>query len=522
MILRKPYAILIKYFRLIHFIMALFMGFLFYKTNTILSFFNEYTEKIATTIDKEITSSIFTPTLVISIVIILLASLIILYLMKFKDKPVKFYIYNILTYASLAVYFYINNNLFKSLEVGLVDVRNIKIMQDLALIVLLVQALAIIFVIVRTTGFDIKDFNFKKDLEELNIESKDSEEFEFQLEYDSDKTKRQFNRTIRHMKYVYYENKLLIHILSVILAVVILGLIYLDKTVYHKIYQTGEMINAIPFNLNVENSYHTKYDYKNTILNEKNELIVIPLKSKITYSGTQKLNSGSFYLDINGSKYHHVIDYKDRLQDIGQTYINQMIDNNFKTYLLVFEIPNGKVNKKMKLVYTDRTGKIYNISINPKSLNEKKLVKDSNINEELVFENTVLKNTKLKIENAEINDSFNATYRFCVNSECYDSIEAVTKKNDNTSILKLNGYVVLDENITSIKYNTLPKFINYFGKLKYKIGDVSKETKEITEIKIRNAKENEYYLEIPKEIKEANELYLEFNIRNKIYSYKLK
>ena len=68
MILRKPYAILIKNFKLIHFIMALMMGFLFYKTSSILSFLNDYLSSVATTIIHEVTSSLFSPLFVLIII----------------------------------------------------------------------------------------------------------------------------------------------------------------------------------------------------------------------------------------------------------------------------------------------------------------------------------------------------------------------------------------------------------------------------------------------------------------------
>ena len=42
MILRGPYAFFIKYFRVIHLIMAIFIGFLIFQTNTFLQFFNQY------------------------------------------------------------------------------------------------------------------------------------------------------------------------------------------------------------------------------------------------------------------------------------------------------------------------------------------------------------------------------------------------------------------------------------------------------------------------------------------------
>jgi len=42
MILRRPYAFLIKYFRLIHLVLFGLFGYVTYKANNILSFFKDY------------------------------------------------------------------------------------------------------------------------------------------------------------------------------------------------------------------------------------------------------------------------------------------------------------------------------------------------------------------------------------------------------------------------------------------------------------------------------------------------
>ena len=52
--------------------------------------------------------------------------------------------------------------------------------------------ISIVMYAFRATGFDIKKFDFAKDLEELDIETKDNEEFEVNLELETDKYQRKF------------------------------------------------------------------------------------------------------------------------------------------------------------------------------------------------------------------------------------------------------------------------------------------------------------------------------------------
>ena len=280
MILRKPYAILIKNFKLIHIILAIFMGYLFYKTNMVLSFLNEYLSSVATTISSDVTSSLFGPLLIISLIIVILGSIIILSLMHFKDKPVKFYIFNILIHIILAVFYYVTFSIIKSLEVGLVDIRVLKVIHDFTLIALMIQFVGLIFVIFRATGFDIKNFDFKKDLEDLNITTSDNEEFEVDLEVDTGKLKRKFNKKIRHLRYIYLENKLLFNIIGSISIALISFLIYLNVGVYNKTFQLDEAFKTNQFIFNFTDSYVTKYDYQGVEIKKDYQYVAIKLSIK--------------------------------------------------------------------------------------------------------------------------------------------------------------------------------------------------------------------------------------------------
>lgn len=520
MILRKPYAILIKNFKIIHLIMAILTGYLFYKTNNILSFLNEYLSSTATTISNEVTTSLFGSLFVASSIAIIIASLIILFLLYIKEKPVKFYIYNIIIYIAILVYYYISYNIIKSLEVGLVDVRTLKLLHDFALVSLLLEGLSFIFVIIRATGFDIKSFNFKKDLEELNIESKDNEEFEVEMEFDTNKLKRNFNKKIRHFKYAYVENKLLINILVAIILIVIAIITYINVSVTNRSYKMGESFKTNQFIFSFKNSYVTKYNYQNTIIKDGYELVIIKMDVK-TISSTNKLNTGRFYLEIDNNKYHHNSSYKDSVIDIGSAYISQSLSTSFSTYLLIFEIPVKLENKTMTLKYTDTDKNIISIDVTPTNLNEKKEVKNISIPEEMTLEDSILNNSKFIIYNYEIAPSFKLDYNYCTNDTCTDSYEYLRTSTGDNYLLKLNGTINLEED--NSKINTLFKFISFFGKLKYEINGVVK-TMNTTfkEVKSKKVVTNDIYIEVNEEIYNADKIYLEFNIRNKIYVYNIK
>lgn len=525
MILRKPYAILIKNFKLIHVILTILMGYLFYKTNMILSFLNEYLSSIATTITNEVTNSLFGPILVITIILVILGSLILLSLMHFKDKPIKFYAYNIICYILLAIFYYASFTVIKSLEVGLVDIRVLKVIHDLTVVILAFQMLGLIFVIIRATGFDIKSFDFKKDLEELNISSSDNEEFEVELELDTDKLKRKINKKFRHARYIYVENKLLINIVGSILCAILFFGIYLHVGVYNKTFKLNEAFKTNQFIFNFTNSYHTKYDYAGKEVKENYELVTIQLKIRKLYNQDLTLQTGKFYLDVNGRKFHHTTNYKDRLFDLGMTYMNQQISNEFTTYLLVFEIPTSMIDEKMILKYSDTNNDMIKIDVTPTELNSQKEGEEAWLTENLNFENSILNTTSIKIDSYELAPSFKLNYNYCVADDiCYESLEYLkpgTTSNYSTILLKISGDFITENSIS--KVTDLFDFISYFGKIQYEIGGQYKTMNmNLLEVTPKKTTTEDFYIEVSNELESADKIDILFNIRNKIYIYHLK
>ncbi|MBP3765735.1 MAG: hypothetical protein J6G98_00945 [Bacilli bacterium] len=521
MILRKPYAILIKNFKIIHLILSVLMLYLLYKTYNILAFFNSYLNTIATTISNEITRSLFGVLPIIVSIGIIVGSLIIFALMKFKDKPVKTYLYSIISYIAFIVYYIVTFSIVKSLELNLVDVRTLKILRDLTTVALIVESIAFIIVLIRSTGFDIKSFNFKKDLEDLNVEVEDSEEFEVNTEIDTSKLKRTFNKKVRHLKYAYFENKLLLNIIAVIIILLFGGLFYYNKAVVNRKYKQNEYMTTSRFLFNFTNSYLTKYDYKNNILSENTELVIIKFKVKTLY-GYSNIGLGAFQLNVDGYKYHHKMDLKDSVFDLGVTFNDQRIKPDYQDFILVFEIPSSKENSKMKLKYFDYL-KTYEVNIKPQSLNNIKESKSANIADELVFDDSVLNNASIKIESAEINRSFKSEYQTCPNNKCSTYYEYIVPSTNNGAeyLLKIDG--VYKNPDANEKINTLYKFIKTFGKIKY-LDNGTYKTMDIgiNQVKPRMSTSSSIYLELTEEASNKEHIIIEFNVRGKLYTYSVK
>lgn len=528
MILRKPYAILIKYFKLIHIILSGMMVYLFYRTNSILRFLNEYISSSQIKIKETVLDELFGPIFIVLVVFIILLTIIIMGLMAFKKKPIKIYIYNIIVYIFSAAIYVIAFYTIQKLQYGLLDVKTLKLLQDFTLVTLLLQITTILVTIIRATGFNIKSFNFEQDLEQFEIEEKDSEEFEVNVDVDTDKLLRRIKKKLRYAKYIYVENRLFINILIGITISVMAIVIYFNTDVYSKTYSKSESFKTVRFILGTNDSYNTKYLDRNTTIEEGYELIIVRINAKRIYNQKIGLNTGRFILYANKNLYYHTIEYKDYLKDLGQTYINDNISSDkFDNYILVFKVKSEDINNKMLLKYTDFTNEDIKINVVPNDLNKKKIETDSSLGNELVFTNSIFKDTKFKIDSYEFSDSFKLDYKYCVDSNCYDSAEYVNVSatdNYNKTLLKLVGTVNYDEKLPIIKSNNLYKFISNYAVIKYKEGNTIKTSlTKLKEIKPKKTSlENTYFIEISNKVRDSESITLEFNIRNKIYTYKLK
>lgn len=520
MILRKPYAILIKNFKIIHLFLAILMFYMLYKTYNIFTFFNSYLDTIPTLISNEVTNSLFGFLPIIISIFIIVGCLIILALMKFKDKPIKTYFYSIVAYILFIIYYVVAFSTVKTLEINLVDIRTLKVLRDLTTVALIVESIGFIIVVIRSTGFDIKSFNFKKDLEDLNVELEDSEEFELNTEIDTSKLKRTFNKKVRHFKYAYLENKFLLNILICFIVLLLGGFIYYDKAVVNKKYHVNEYMKTSRFIFNFDHAYITKYDYKGSLINEKTELVVVTFNVKTLY-GYSNIGLGAFQLEVDGHKYYHNVNLREYAYDFGQAFYDQKVEPDYKKYVLLFEIPESQENGKMKLKYFDYL-KTYEVNIKPQSLNSKREIIKVDAGNEIDFNASILNDTKVKISNFEISPSFKEEYKIC-NNECTNYYEYLVPSTNYgaTHLLKVDGEYISDYD--NEKIDTLYKFIKTFGNINYlENGTYKKMSIGINQIKPKHSNTSSVYIELTDEAVKSEHIILEFNIRGKLYSYNIK
>ncbi len=359
MILRRPYAFLIKHFRLIHLILFVLFGYITYKANNMLSFFKDYISNNGNFVFSA--SEYINYFIFVSIFLICVISIIVFFLMRYKKKPKLFYIVLIVvSVLSFILFIYLYNSI-KILEISVVSGREIRFLRDISGFNFWMLFLLCIPVLIRGLGFDIKKFNFSSDLQELKLDERDNEEVEVNIDLSSDGVKRTGRRIGRELKYYYVENKFILNIIFGIIVVVLVLMYPFNTFVVNRDLNEGEILGTSYFNIKINESFVS--DRNRT---SKDNSYVILNVSVIGKIDKYKLDLDELVLDSGDNKYIPSLKYYLYFSDIGNGYKNNVLSTNeYSEYILVYNIKSDDKDNKLMFSYL---GNEKEIKLSPKDL----------------------------------------------------------------------------------------------------------------------------------------------------------
>lgn len=538
MILRKPYAFFIKYFRLFNLIMAILMGIMIYRTIVIGSFLNHYIDNYAEATANFSLGDYINLYSFMIVLLIIIFTIFMTSVMVVKQKPKKLYIINLILYIGVMVLYAVDYSILHSIYDQILDVRVSKAIRDITFILAGLQIVSFILTLVRASGFDIKQFDFNSDLQKLQIDTKDNEEFEVAVEFDKNKLNRNFRQKIRAIKYTYAEHRFAFNLAGAILVVIIAFLIFTTKFIYVANYKENHSFTASGLNMNVKNSYLVQTNQTGKqITSDDTTLVVVRFEVRqLGNAINQTLNTGIITLRNGDKSYGQTTAYNDSLTDLGTPYGGQEITNDFATYILTFAIPTEEASDDLKLKVNDNVSyvrgeigakNIY-IDLEPQKFTESRKGENSSVGETLSFSDSVLGDSLFTIKQYSIGNKFPVSYRFCAKSDrCYTSYEYVTPTasgNYAKTLMRIDGSFELDSIINLNSINNIYELLNEFATINYKIGDSWYSHKINSKlVKPKIGKESGItYIEVNKDIENASSIYLTFNIRNYTYQYTLK
>ena len=349
MVLRNPYAFLIKYFRLIHLFIAALFSYILVKNNEIYKYLREV---IKDSVNRYNASGYIDYKIYIWIILSMVLCFVIYYLLKYKDKPRKLYIFTIVGYIVIATYTSILFTYMSGFSNTIIDQKSIRLYTDIQLITLLFQYLIIAVMLIRGLGFDIKKFNFSRDIKELDITMEDSEEIEVDTTVDTTNVMRVLRKTMRELAYFYQEFKVYILILLAALSILLGYRFYNYFNEKLKVYKENEYVGVVNY-LSVNNSYYVT----------KNDKTYVIINFEVQKSGRkEQLNINSLELNIGNKKYLPDKNICSNFNKYGTCYKKQYITSEAKSYIVVYELLE-KIGKNNYLMYNEFYNSGYRIKL---------------------------------------------------------------------------------------------------------------------------------------------------------------
>lgn len=535
MVLKKPYAFLIKHFRLIHLILALPLIYIVRKTHLIVNFFNSYVaNSYSFQTGSDISGLYISGFLLFSIFIIIAATLAIYYLLKYKEKPVKWYIFLMVYYIFLFVMLFWYSNVISSMSKEIMQARSARLYRDISIIIYLPQYIFVVFVVLRAIGFNIKQFNFQSDLREMEITSEDNEEVEVGFEIDGYKTKRFLRRFKREFTYYLIENKLMVTVVVILLMFSSILIYYNTRKSYDITYKQGDVFMHQGFSINIKDSIITNLTYDGKKIDDKYYYLVLKANIINNMGEKAKISYDNLIINVNGENLIPTLDKSTYFVDYGAPYYGDYIKPNIdQDYALVYRLNKDQVKKsyKLKLLSSFKLRKnevVTNyaiINLTPVNVSKINDVSTAKLNEKLNFTNTNVGNTLLTITDFERTSSYTYEYESCyTKTNCTtrkDIVSVDYTKGSSTSSLLVLGYDLdLDKETSYAKFikNEL-SFFNDFASVKVGIGDRDVEYSVIN-VTPKNLKDK-VVLQVNGNILNSDHLDLYLTIRNKRYTINL-
>ncbi len=519
MVLRKPYAFLIRNFKKINVLLLALVIFIAYKDISMYGFLRDYANTAIYNSALDSISNYSNIWALLALFLIVFISAVLAYLLKYKNKPYAFYIYmtvsNLLTLiVFLYMRYYFSSGVYSgySMEAS----RNL---MYVTLVTVLPYAVSILLLLVRSVGLDLKKFGFNEDKEFLETNEEDREEVEVEVAFDKDIFIRQFRNKFRLFKYFFMEHKFALSAITIVVVLVLVFAVYNYVYVYHKVYGMNETFKSNNYRLTIENTYLTDKDYAGNIISKEDKYyVILDFKVENLLNQERDFDMTKFHLFVDNDFYEPDLRFNNYFNDIGRTYEGKSIGRKeTENYLLIYEIDKPSNKSNFLLTYQDlmtKDAKTIKVKIKVRDLS-KFVDKDiKKLTETLEVPINLEEKKTFSLNDYVLADSITYTYEKCYVHNCPIYEGTLVGKNGNT-VLRLRGDFGSDSTEEFIK------FIKKYGKLRYTVNGIEKEI--TPEFMIEKGYRGKIlYLSVPVEVKEATKIELRFTVRTYQYIYKLK
>lgn len=518
MIIRKPYAFLIKNFRKIHIFLLILCGFIYYKCMQTRSFVAEFLHLETYDAYYEPITKYASVWALLVLLIIIALSIVLVVLLRHKKKPWKLYLVPLFTYSFLFLTFVFTISLFSgySSSSGTTGIRAIS---DLLFMGTIPQYVVIIILLMRIFGVDLNKFDFKSDQEYLELSNEDREEIEINVNIDKDSFKRAFKRLKRNLGYFYDEHRFIVNVLACVLVVIFIVFIYRLVFVVHKSYKQGDAIETNGYTININNSYFTNKNYCGEVISKSSDFVILDLTIK-NNAYERDVNLNRFHVMNGTGNYTQTYEtYANDFRDLGNTVDELTLANGeSKRILLIFKVDKGLDPNKFVLYYQELERErpyLRKIKLDMKDYSKIEKQKTKVLREE---ETIQLGDEELSFSIEDVKLLNHTTYNTMV---CSSRNNCYAAPND---LMARHGKLILQIFFSSTSFTgkDFVDFSNEYGKIDYINNNNKRQEISIVDALDKNYNGNYIYLEVPQNLQDASAIRLVYTVRNKKYVYRLK
>ena len=517
MIIRKPYAFLIKNFKKIHIVMLILSLFVAYKLIDTNNFVNNFMRLGIYDLYADPVTRHITTLMMISIIVLIAGCAALIFLLLHKNKPWKAYLIPLIVYISLFFILTIIKSFFKTYTMD-VETTDLRFSRDVLMMFVVGQLPAIAIFVIRTFGLDIGKFNFNMDEEFLELSEEDREEIEVSIDVDVNTFKRLYRKTLRNLEYFYKEHTLITRVIVGLIVVIFIFNIYTFVFIKNRVYKEGSNYNYNGFTVNVNNSYFTDKSYNGEVISDTSNFVILDMSIKNNSDEARNFNISNFHLKA-GTKDFVTTEttYSKEFSDLGNTYSNvkKIGKQSSLNYIVVYKVDRDIDKSRFVLFFQEKGGdsKLRKIKLNVKDLSKLEKQKVIKSGDDLKIDIYGV-DEDVSFYNASLSKSIIYGTRRAMNSTYY---------NEDVEYVAPEGYKVLSIEFgsESLESKNMIDILNKYGKIDYR--DSSNKDREMdVDLAVKSRYLGKYvYLKVPDNFDSVTDVSIAFTIRNKQYKYML-
>lgn len=513
MIIRKPYAFLIKNFRKIHLLLLVISIFVTYRLIDINSYVNEFMRLGTYDVFDNPISKHINGLLNFSIILLIAGSLSLLILLRYKQKPWKIYLVPVIEYTLLIMVLSMIKGFFDGYT-STVDMADLRLTQDLLVISLASQIANIAIFTIRLLGLDLNKFQFNFDKEFLELSDSDREEIEIGVNFDKRSFARVYRRTLRNVNYFYLEHKTICRIIIGILVANFLFQAWQFIFVTHKSYSEGQSYSINGFTFTVNNAYYTDKDFTGNLISDNQNFLIVDMTAE-NFGKKRKVVLENFHVKNGVSDFQttHKL-YSSEFRDLGKSYesTKTLAKGEKANFIIIYRVDKKLRKNRFVLYYQEKSGYLRKIRLKVKDLRNLENVKEFSLGDDLEL-NIPAKPDTISFDTVSVETEINYITRQC------DMLSSCTFSNKNQRADSTYKILKIDFSSENYEAKNMIDFLENYGKLSY----IDNKNKECV-ISIENAlsEMNEgktVFVKVPPELSDNTELSIDLIVRNKQYKY---